>query len=306
MATKAQIEKFINTLAPIVVDICKSKSRKVLPSVCIAQACYETGYGTTARMMATNGLFGIKVGKNAIKFGTAWKGGSYNSITKEYYGDKTEVTIIKDNFRSYNNIKESVEDYYDMIGSCSRYSKAIGITNYEKAITYIVEGGYATDPNYIKNIISIINKRELYNYDHCMVNTIKSDNVAVNNSISDMAHSINEKVNIKRYYSNSMASYDNAVIKGKAGIITKIKINALHPYLVSTLQGGLLGWCGDEDIYSNNIEKSSTYTIKAGDTTSKIAAIYNTTPGELVKMNKAKYPNMTTGYIRVGWVIRIK
>jgi LysM repeat protein len=303
MATKTQIDKFINKLAPIVVDICKSKSRKVLPSVCIAQACYETGYGTTDRMMATNGLFGIKVGKNAIRFGNAWKGSSYNTKTKEYY-IKTKATIIKDNFRSYDNIRDSVEDYYDILASCSRYSKAIGVTDYKKAIKYIIDGGYATDPDYIKNIISIIEKRELTKYDHCIVNTVKSQNVAVDNELVNTKHTIGEKVNIKRYYSNSMANYDTAIVKIKSGIISKIKYNVIHPYLVYNTKGELLGWCGDEDIFVDNSE--TTYTIKSGDTTSKIAAIYNTTPGELVKLNKSKYPNMTTGYIRVGWVIKVK
>ena len=62
MATGQEVKNFIESIAPLVINICNKKSRKILPSVCIAQACIESAYGTTERMVRANALFGIKVG----------------------------------------------------------------------------------------------------------------------------------------------------------------------------------------------------------------------------------------------------
>ena len=155
MATTKQVQEFITLIAPLAVDICNSKEKKVLPSVCIAQACCESAYGTSPKMIKANAVFGIKVGKSKVHFGTAWKDKAYSTKTKECYDGKTYTTIT-DMFRAYDSIRDAVEDYYDMFGSCSRYAGCIGVTDYTAAITAIKNGGYATSPTYISTITSII------------------------------------------------------------------------------------------------------------------------------------------------------
>lgn len=171
MATKKQVNDFIAMIAPIAIEICKKKSKKVLPSVCIAQACCESAYGTSPKMINANALFGIKVGKSKVHFGTAWKDKAYSTKTKECYDGKTYVAIT-DMFRAYDSIRDAVEDYYDMLGACSRYSGCIGVTDSTKAITAIKNGGYATSPTYISTITSIIKKYNLTQYDTCMTGTV--------------------------------------------------------------------------------------------------------------------------------------
>lgn len=163
MATLAQINAWISKVAPIVVAINNKKSKKVLPSVCIAQSCYESGYGTTQKMINANAVFGIKVGSGK-KYGTAWKGKSYNTKTKECYDGKN-LTEIKADFRAYNTLEECIEDYYDFLANNSRYVKALNNSDPRSTVTAIVQGGYATDPNYVKNIMNIIEKRNLTVYD---------------------------------------------------------------------------------------------------------------------------------------------
>lgn len=167
MATTKQVQEFITLIAPLAVDICNSKEKKVLPSVCIAQACCESAYGTSPKMIKANAVFGIKVGKSKVHFGTAWKDKAYSTKTKECYDGKTYTTIT-DMFRAYDSIRDAVEDYYDMFGSCSRYAGCIGVTDYTAAITAIKNGGYATSPTYISTITSIIKKYNLTQYDACM------------------------------------------------------------------------------------------------------------------------------------------
>ena len=51
--------------------------------------------------------------------------------------------------------------------------------------------------------------------------------------------------------------------------------------------------------------KTVTYTVKKGDTLSKIAKMYGTTVAQIVTTNKIKYPKMTANYIVVGWILTI-
>lgn len=161
MATKEQVNNFISMIAPIAQNLCKTREKWILPSVCIAQACCESAYGTSKAMVGANGLFGFKVGSGA-KYGAAWKGKSYNTKTKEYYG---QYVSIRDNFRAYDIVEEAVEDYMDLLCSLSRYNDAVCETDPKKCITAIKNGGYATSPTYINTIMSIISRYNLTQYD---------------------------------------------------------------------------------------------------------------------------------------------
>lgn len=161
MATQAQVKAFITMIAPVAQT--KSKGR-VLPSVCIAQACCESAYGTSPKMVRANAVFGIKVGKSKAHFGTAWHDKAYSTRTKECYDGKT-YTNITDMFRAYDSIEDAVEDYFDMLASCRRYKDCISERDPRKCITAIKDGGYATAPDYITTIMSIINKYNLTKYD---------------------------------------------------------------------------------------------------------------------------------------------
>ena len=161
MATQAQVKTFIAMIAPIAQA--KSKGR-ALPSVCIAQACCESAYGTSPKMLRANAVFGIKVGKSKVHFGTAWHDKAYSTRTKECYDGKT-YTSITDMFRAYDSIEDSVEDYFDMLASCKRYRNCINERDPRKCITAIKNGGYATALDYVTTIMSIINKYGLTKYD---------------------------------------------------------------------------------------------------------------------------------------------
>lgn len=161
MATKTQVKAFIAMIAPIAQA--KSKGR-ALPSVCIAQACCESAYGTSPKMIRANAVFGIKVGKSKAHFGTAWHDKAYSTRTKECYDGKT-YTNIMDMFRAYDSIEDAVEDYFDMLASCKRYKACISERDPRKCIAAIKNGGYATAPEYITTIMSIINHYDLTKYD---------------------------------------------------------------------------------------------------------------------------------------------
>ena len=158
-ASAAQIGAFIEMMAPLAMEQAKRHGGRLFASVCIAQAAHETGWGGgSSTMMRYNAPFGIKVGASAYHFGTAWKGASYNTKTKEYYGGSSSPTVIRDNFRAYSSLSDAVEDYMDMLCTASRYRAGVGCATPEESIRAIGPI-YATGPSYAEKIIQIINSK---------------------------------------------------------------------------------------------------------------------------------------------------
>ena len=172
--SKAQQEKFISMMAPIAIEQAKRHNNQIYASVCIAQAAHESGWGTSKKMADANALFGVKVGKSAYKFGTAWRGAAYKTGTTEYYDGKT-ATHITDWFRQYDSIKDATEDYFDMLCHCNRYKPALNQPTAEACIGAIVAGGYATGPAYAEKVIKIINLHNLTKYDKGEPVVVKPD-----------------------------------------------------------------------------------------------------------------------------------
>lgn len=164
MATSAQVTEFLNKMIPIAKAQAKKHDGKLFPSVCIAQACCESSYGTSPKMIRANASYGIKVGKNKVHFGKAWKDKAYSTTTKECYDGKTYQNIT-DLFRAYDSVEDATEDYMDMLCSCSRYAKALNCDSPRASIYGIKNGGYATAPNYVTTIMNIIRKYNLTQYD---------------------------------------------------------------------------------------------------------------------------------------------
>lgn len=156
--------EFINKIAPIAIYQAAKHQNKIFASVCIAQACLESGYGSSTKMIKANAVFGIKVGKSAYHFGNAWKGKAYSTKTKECYDGKS-LKEITDLFRAYNSIQESIEDYFDMLCTASRYKNALNQKTPLLCIQGIQKGPYATDPNYVSKVMQIINSNNLTRFD---------------------------------------------------------------------------------------------------------------------------------------------
>lgn len=164
MATIGQVNAFITKIAPIAIAQAKKHGNKIFPSVCIAQACCESAYGTSPKMIKANAVFGIKVGKSKWHFGTAWKDKAYSTKTKECYDGKTYVNIT-DLFRAYDSLELAVEDYMDMLCTCKRYREALNQPTPLACIKGIQKAPYATAPDYVNTIMNIINKYGLQKYD---------------------------------------------------------------------------------------------------------------------------------------------
>ena len=146
-------QDFINQLGPIVVKVAHERNLgNAQIWTCIAQACCESAFGTSKLMSNANAYFGIKATKSWVNKAT-YGGKVYNAQTKECY-DGSNYTSITACFRAYNNMEDSVRDYFDLL-KLPRYNASLSKTTVLECITDIKNGGYATSPTYISTIVNI-------------------------------------------------------------------------------------------------------------------------------------------------------
>lgn len=148
--------EFINEILPGALE--NYKKYKVYPSVAIAQAILESGWGKSGLAKKANNLFGIKAYN--------WNGAYVEMITTEYKLGIPYKTTAK--FRKYSSFSESVIDHGKFLSENSRYSKHGVFTakNYSEQARAIKKAGYATDPNYPNMLINIIKSYDLAQYDN--------------------------------------------------------------------------------------------------------------------------------------------
>ena len=241
--------EFLETVSKLVVEENNKRGNPLFSSVVIAQAICESGWGQSQIMMKANAIFGIKATSN-------WKGKVYNANTQECY-DGSTYTNITACFRAYNNLAESISDYFDLITKLERYRKACTSTTPLECITAIKNGGYATSPTYINTIMSIINSNNLTKYDN------------VENSVDN---------------SKSIEELARAVIRGEYGNgqERKDKLGNLYEEVQKRVN----------EMLKNNVSQETIYIVKSGDTLSAIAKKYNTTYQKIASDNNIKNPNL--------------
>ena len=246
--------EFLETVAKLVVEENNRRGKPLFPSVVIAQAICESGWGQSQIMMKANAIFGIKAT-------SSWKGKVYNANTKECY-DGSTYTNITACFRAYDNLQDSISDYFDLITRSERYRKACVANSPLECITAIKDGGYATSPTYINTIMSIINSNNLTKYDN----------------VEDVENSVENSANV------DIEQLARDVINGKYGNGNerKNKLGNLYEEVQKRVN----------EILKNNVSQETIYIVKSGDTLSGIAQKYKTSYQKIASDNNIKNPNL--------------
>ncbi|MGL5330665.1 MAG: glucosaminidase domain-containing protein [Peptostreptococcaceae bacterium] len=147
--------EFINSIKEGAIE--NYKKYKILPSITIAQAILETGWGESKLSSKYNNLFGIKAD-------SSWNGEFIVLETKEY-----SSTMIDDKFRVYENKNDSINDHAKFLYENKRY-KEYGVfdgNTYKYQANALQEAGYSTHMNdkgqkiYAKQLIEIIQQYNL-------------------------------------------------------------------------------------------------------------------------------------------------
>lgn len=145
-------QKFINLIKDGAIKA--QEKYGICASLTMAQAILETGWGEHA---PENNMFGIKWTPRC----------GYDKqllITKEFL--KGTMRTIRDYFRSYNSLSDSVYDHAMFLVQNSRYKNLLGVKDYKVACRLIKEDGYATDPNYAQQLIQLIEENNLNKFDN--------------------------------------------------------------------------------------------------------------------------------------------
>jgi len=127
----------------------------LLPSVALAQAALETGYGTSYLYKQGRNLYGIKYTRDH-------KGGSIWS-SKEGA------------FRKYKTGGESIRDRFRLLSKVKRYKKVTETMNPYEQVDAIAAAGYAEARNYAQVIKGIIDAYDLTKYDDMLMEQIRME-----------------------------------------------------------------------------------------------------------------------------------
>ena len=142
-------DNFIKTVGTLARNEYLGRDVWILPSVCIAQGALESGWNLEA-----SSLFGIK-------------GEGFTATTSEYYNG--HYVEIEDSFRSYPDVASAVVGYYDFLRDTPRYCNALNNSDYKDTVDKLIHttdgAPYATDPEYISKVISIIEQYNLTEWD---------------------------------------------------------------------------------------------------------------------------------------------
>lgn len=124
-------------------------------TILLAQAALETGWGefiTRGSDGSSNNLFNIKSS-------SGWQGQSVRVTTLEYRDGIAQKEQA--NFRAYESFEDSFNDYVNFLQDNPRYEKALSCAPDGEAYLHELQrAGYATDPNYAKKILRILQQPE--------------------------------------------------------------------------------------------------------------------------------------------------
>lgn len=321
-SNNAHSQQFIESVAPGAISGWNKYG--ILPSVTVAQAILESGWGNSSLSTQAHNLFGIK---------GSYNGQSVNMPTVEYYGGRR--VWINDNFRSYPNNAASVEDHGRFLTVNSRYSNLRGDTNYISVTNKLRADGYATAPNYATSLQNLIRTYKLTQLDSVaissktVVNKQQDDNSSssygnstnyytvqsgdtlsgianrFSTTVNTLAH-LNDIQNVNRIYvgqhllvrqaAPSTPSQSAQPTQPTQPVQPSQQPQASQPQASAPAQT-----TNSNSSSSSNQSVQRSYTVKSGDTLSGIASRYNTSYTQLAYINHIANPNR----IYVGQVLQL-
>lgn len=201
--------------------IASQKKHGVLSSITISQAILESAWGRSQLSAKYKNLFGIKAD-------AGWKGPRVNMRTGEYRNG----SHVMENwgFRVYSSYAESIEDHALFLVNNPRYRKNgfFNGKNYTGQANALVRAGYATSPDYAKQLIQLIEQYNLSEYDN-YTNSVTSFlwQVSINGDIvKELQEELNRQCNaglkVDGYFGESTLNKCCIVREGARGNITKI------------------------------------------------------------------------------------
>lgn len=150
-------QEFIENIAKYVMKYAPQFNIKVCSPI-IAQACLESGYGTSYKAQFHN-YFGLKYRRNRVTCNNGYfkdggseqrTDGSYNPISTDWY--------------SFENMEKGVLGYFQFINT-TNYASVKNISDPYQYLVNIRAAGYASSLEYVKNVWNVVQTNGLTRYD---------------------------------------------------------------------------------------------------------------------------------------------
>lgn len=173
--------QYIKKYAPLAV--LEMHKYDIPASITLAQGILESGNGRSQLASKSNNHFGIKCH-------TGWKG------QKVYHDDDEKGEC----FRKYKFVETSYKDHSEFLSGRRRYANLFKLrkSDYKGWAKGLKKAGYATDKNYPKKLIKIIETYELYEFDKIREKDLKR--VKKGTSKTQRKPKIKTKKRPKKYY----------------------------------------------------------------------------------------------------------
>ena len=157
--TTQEKKAFIEKIAPLHIKYAKKYGFKLV-SAGIAQACLESGYGTSYKAGYHN-YHGLKYRENRVNCnkGYFYDGGSEQNADGTYTPLPNTTT-----WYTFENMEKAVEGYYQFI-NIPAYAKVKAATDPLVYLQEIKKVGYASSLNYVENVYNVIKNWNLTSYD---------------------------------------------------------------------------------------------------------------------------------------------
>ena len=163
--------EFINEIAPYAIDACNRWG--LYPSICIAQLCLESKFGTSELATEANNIAGKKWNKDRFL--------PYYRVTREYlnktpeeakelgfYPVDIETGLYEKSlpFNIYSSWEECIEHYCENLIKSKWYVRAIEVINDYEMFLETLSSIYAPNhPTYANDIFRVIIEYDLQQFD---------------------------------------------------------------------------------------------------------------------------------------------
>lgn len=160
-------QEFINTVAPYFQIWGKQFGYKII-SAAIAQACLESGFGTSFKATFGHNILGLKYRPNRVTCNNGYflDGGSEQHPDGSYTPLPSSTAWY--NFKDWNTC---VHGYYEFI-AISNYNEVRKATTALEYLQAIKKAGYATSLKYVEKVYKVVEDWNLTKYDAAVATSV--------------------------------------------------------------------------------------------------------------------------------------
>lgn len=259
---------YINQFKDLAIE--QMQRYRIPASITLAQGLFESRAGQSRLATVGNNHFGIKC--------HGWTGRSINA----------DDDALGECFRAYDNAKQSYEDHSKFLRNNQRYATLfqLGPTDYRGWARGLKACGYATNPRYADNIINIIERYRLDQYDHAKeYDHFMADKYnAKEHPYSPTGLHPITKCN-KNYYIVARNGDTFRSLEKETGISRRKLAKYNERDKNDALQAGDIIYLQKKQKKASKAFKNKPHTVKAGESMYSIAQTYGIRLKSLYKMN---------------------